>query len=486
MRIQSMLALLALATAAMSGCIEGTDAPADTDSTPTASGLIPNAPDISKFLGTVENDHATGDAGHVGHQLAELHAHEFNLQLADYNDLSEGLVGPGSGYIEVHVAGDLAVVASILGSRGASLVDVSDPENMEVLSHVYNMDDNWDSRLSEDGRYLFVGCQGSGAFDCTTIKTEGEGQGLEGGTACTSYLASQSPVKCPGGVAIFDLIEPRAPIYIDYLPMGNTHNVFSFQHDNGNYYVLNEDVTIAEWNPEARTFQIVSQGDMPGTHDVDIQKHPITGDWLAYTGTDNMAIWNLNDPGNPVLVSVVGDEGLNADAPPLWHEQTPMPCLIDGRHITLGAGESGAGLVDAVGVIDTTDPAVPIYLGQWKLPDADSLTGQRMYRFSVHNIDGNCDGQVAVGHYHAGVWVFDISTFERMKEPATLAYYMPHERSITTAWSPVTGAPIGAVVTADQPNVWAAQWSDDGQTLFVPDMTSGLYALTPTWTHMEA
>ena len=132
-------------------------------------------------------------------------------------------------------------------------------------------------------------------------------------------------------------------------------------------------------------------------------------------------------------------------------------------------------------MVDTTDPYDPFVAGEWILPDHADITGQMNYRFSLHNIDGNCDGQVAVGHYHAGVWVFDISTNERIEEPATIAYYQPHERPISVNNPPVTGAPIGALVTMDVPNVWTAQWSADGGTLFVPDLLTGLYALQPTW-----
>lgn len=483
MRAVALLTAAAMATVMMAGCLDDSNDSPDADPNNasgmnlyTASGKIPAAPDQSMFIGTVLNDHALGLTGHIGHQLPELHTDSHNFDLLDHNDLSSELLGPGSGYLEVHVAGDLAVVGSIMGSRGATLVDISNPNEMEVLSHIYNLDDNWDSRLSEDGRYLFLGCQGSAAFDCTTIITEGEGQGTEGGLVCAPL------VTCQGGIAVFDLIEPRNPIYIDFLPMGFTHNVYAFQHDNGNYYVMNEGVTIAEWNPEERSFMVVNEGTIPGVHDVAIQRHPVTNDWLMYTGAGNlMSIWNLNDPSEPILVGSVEEGVSGADIPAMWHEQTPMPCLIDGRHITIGAGESGGGIAQPIAIVDTTNPAAPIYLGQWQLPDAASLTAQQSYRFSLHNIDGNCDGQVAVGHYHAGVWVFDISTPERMAEPVTLAYYKPHERVLSPSMSPVNTAPIGAFVSLDQPNVWTAQWSADGQTLFIPDMVSGLYALQPTW-----
>lgn len=473
--MRALTLLLVLCAATLGGCLddEATDPVDAGPDLPTASGRVPVAPDPAVFLGTIVNDHATGDVGHVGHQLPELHGGSHGLELVGHSDLSEGLVGYGSGYIEVDLVGDLALVSSVFGSRGVSIVDVSDPRDIRVLSHIYNMDDNWDARLSADGKYLFLGCQGSGAFDCTGVDTSGETPAVTGGGPCASVAT------CPGGIAVYSLEDPTAPSFVDYVPMGFTHNVFTFmQH--GKYYFMNALVTIAEWDPLNGTTAIVNS-DIKGVHDIAVQEHPLTGQMLLYTGSGSyMSIWDVSDPTAPVLVGNV-EPAEGESYPPMWHEQTPMPCLVDGRHLTIGAGESGGGAAQPVAVVDTTDPSNPVYLGQWRLPDADDLSPQMSYRFSLHNIDGNCDGQVAVGHYHAGVWVFDVSTRERQSEPVTLGYYQPGGRVVSGGWSPLSTAPIGAFASADVPNVWAAQWSEDGQTLFVPDMSTGLYALAPTW-----
>lgn len=476
-----VLTLLLLTFAMLGGCLDG-DAEIDASDAeddplwgvPVASGLVPVAPDPSVFLGTILNDHATGDVGHIGHQLPELHTGSLGLELVGHTDLSEDLVGYGSGYIEVDVVGDLALVSSVFGSRGVSIVDVSDPTDLQVLSHIYNLDDNWDARLSTDGKYLFLGCQGSSAFECTGLDPASETPTPTGGGPCASIAT------CEGGIAVYSLEDPTAPAYIDYVPMGFTHNVFTFmQH--GKYYFMNAAVTIAEWDPANGTTQIASS-EIKGVHDIAVQEHPLTGQMLLYTGSGSyMSIWDVSDPFAPVLVgNVEAAEG--ESMPPMWHEQTPLPCVVDGRHLTIGAGESGGGVAQPVAVVDTTDPTAPRYLGQWQLPDAPDLTSQMSYRFSLHNIDANCDGQVAIGHYHAGVWVFDVSTKERQENPVTLAYYQPGERAISGGWSPINSAALGAFVSADVPNVWTAMWSDDGKTLLVPDMSTGLYALAPTWT----
>lgn len=462
---------------AFAGCISDDDTSTESETnTSTQEAMVAIAPDQSIFEGVVENDHVGGAVGHIGHTLPELHTGSHGLDLLDHNSLSEDLVGYGSAYAEVDVVGDLAMVSSIFGSRGASLVDVSDPSNMVTLSHIYNLDDNWDARISDDGLYLFLGCQGSGAFDCTTISVSGEGEPFEGGLVCASIAT------CPGGIAVFNIADPRNPSFVSYLEMGFTHNVFTWMQGDL-YYAMNEGGAIAELNPETGAFVIASNAIDASRHDIAVQTHPLTEQVIVYTGTGNgMVTWNVTDPYAPELMGQIdaGDiEGVRV--PPSWHEQTPMPCLLDGRHITIGAGETSAGTPDAIAVFDTTDPAQPTYVGQWILPGAEALTAQQNYRFSLHNIDGNCQGQVAIGHYHAGVWVFDVSTQERQANPVTLGYYMPHERVLDAGYSPVMTAPIGAVVTLDTPNVWAAMWSDDGETLFIPDMTTGLYALDPTW-----
>lgn len=488
--------LLLLMTSVLAGCADTADEPLDQveetidDGLPHASGMIPVAPDVAEFLGTIVDSHvidrvdlpsapAVPDTFGFFHQLEHLHEGSYNLALADHNPLTDGLIGPSSGFIETDIVGDIALVSSIMGSRGATLVDISDPQNMEVLSHIYNLDDNWDARISEDGKYVFLGCQGSGAFDCTGIDQSGETPAVTGGGPCASVAS------CPGGIAVLDITDPRNPSFVDYLEMGFTHNVFTYMRDDKHYF-MSASGRIGEWDPASGSVQMAAVAGFGG-HDMHVQKHPLTGEWLMYSQAaagefdgDGMGIWNVTDPFNPVPIARL-KSGPNATDPPSWHEQTPMPCLIDGRHYTIGAGESGAGTAGRVGIVDTTDPRNPVTVGEWRLPDWETLAGQGMYRYSVHNIEGNCDGQIAIGHYHAGVWVFDISTPERVKEPATLGYYLPNQRPVHPSILPVAGAPIGAVVTGDIPNVWSASWSEDGKHLFVPDMITGLYSLSPQW-----
>ncbi|MGB1697977.1 MAG: LVIVD repeat-containing protein [Thermoplasmatota archaeon] len=468
---QFLMAAL-LVVVAVSGCIDNSDDPDTPGGTESTTQMVAVAPDQTIFEGTILNDHALGATGHVGHTLPELHEGSEGLSLLSMTTMSDGIVGYGSAFAEVDVVGDLALVSSIFGSRGVTILNVSDPSNMVTLSHIYNMDDNWDARFSLDGLYLFLGCQGSGAFDCTTISVNGEEELINGGLVCASIAT------CPGGIAVFDIGDPTNPSFVSYLEMGFTHNVFTFMVDD-KHYVMNEGGTIGEFDPATREFEVISNAIDASRHDIAAQVHPITGQTLLYTGNGGgMVIWDVSNPFEPALIGAIESGG---DVPPMWHEQTPMPCLLDGRHITIGAGESGSGVPDHIAVVDTTDPTTPIYLGKWVLPDAASITAQQNYRFSLHNIDGNCQGQVAIGHYHAGVWVFDVSTEERQAAPVTLGYYQPHERVVEPSYSPVMTAPIGAVITLDTPNVWAAMWSDDGETLFIPDMTTGLYALAPTW-----
>ncbi len=158
----TLILTIALLAAGLAGCLSGDDDSNDA-AIEDAELRVPVAPDPEVFLGTVLNDHATNDIGHAGHQATDLHAHGFNLDQVGFDDLSEGLMAPSGGFTELHVVGDLAVVASLTGARGATLVDVSDPADMQVLSHIYNADDNWDARLSADGQYLFLGCQASPA-----------------------------------------------------------------------------------------------------------------------------------------------------------------------------------------------------------------------------------------------------------------------------------------------------------------------------------
>lgn len=461
---------LLLIAVALAGCTGGDD---------TGVSSEEGAGVWTKFKPPAVPDYPFADAFDIvhAHDVRELHTESHNLKLVGYSDLLEGLepyVYSG-GYSEPDVHGDLAVVATLTGPRAFTLVDISDRSNPEVLSHFYSSNDNWDVRISDDGQYLFVGCQGTGLYTFSPV-----GQ-------CTDYDGVPTPTgQSDYGIITVDISDPRDPRALCYTSTSSVHNLETATADDGTILVANNAVQLYEMRSDG-CLGYMSR--VPGQHDVAIQKHPITGDMLLYTGTGGpdeagpLGVYDINDPADPVLLGTLDTNGFPGAT--AWHEQSPAPTLFYGNgttHLTIGAGERSSGEPGPVSVINTTDPTNPVVMGTWILPvrpdlEDERLYGQRSYMFSEHNTAVNQWGQVCVGHYHAGVWVFDVSTPERMKEPMTLGFYLPHERAPGVV---STTHPAGGAMTSS-PYVWGCSWTDDGRHVVVADMTSGLYVLEAEW-----
>jgi hypothetical protein len=148
------------------------------------------------------------------------------------------------------------------------------------------------------------------------------------------------------------------------------------------------------------------------------------------------------------------------------HLAQPFDEAVAGRHVTVTQPEIQQvdGETGQLTFFDTTDPTGPQKLGRWTLPEGiDGQLGITGFDFSPHNFD-LWDGKVALGHFHAGVWVVDVHDAANLQTPRTVGYYMPHV--------PREDSP------AHQPNVWGV-FEVDG-LLYAVDEGTGLYVLRYT------
>lgn len=450
----------------LAGCLSAEDAGSGADEEPV-NGQDP----WSRYETPAVPEHDFSDAIEVAHphDVRELHTDHYGLELVGHDSLMDGLdpyVYSG-GFIEVDVKGELAAVASLTGMRAFTLVDISDLGDPQVLSHFYSGNDNWDVRISDDARYVFVGCQGDGLY---TYSPAGE---------CTDYAGI--PTVPPGdedqGIITVDIQDPENPEAVCWTPSASNHNMFTATLDDNTTVVVNDATQIFVLQEDGCLDEVAA---LPGSHDSHIAKHPSTGEWLLYTGAERMSVYNIDDPADPVPLGeleTAGHEGATG-----WHEQSPAEVMYGDIHVTMGGGERFSGEPGVVSVINTTDPHSPEVMGTWRLPvqapmEEESLWGQQSYIFSEHNIWLNQWGQACIAHYHAGVWVIDISTPERMRDPVTLGYYQPHE---LVPGSVSTIHPAGGAMTPS-PYVWGCEWTGDGRHVVVPDMHSGIYILEGQW-----
>jgi hypothetical protein len=156
-----------------------------------------------------------------------------------------------------------------------------------------------------------------------------------------------------------------------------------------------------------------------------------------------------------------------------WHRQATVDQLIDGKAIAVVAGEAcGAGYTLPYFVMDVTDPTAPKVLSKWEIPgkpvstDKEHLCEMSPHEFAVF------DGYVVTGNYHAGVWLFDIGSKERLLHPVTLGYYIPDEEPATKS------GPAGAqdLTFPWNPFVWGAFFDERGYVL-AGDFSSGVYMI---------
>lgn len=456
---RSLPYVLIAAVLAAAGCVappaeEPVD-PAGAATTATFPPLTPEAPDFD-FSTVVDPDHAN-------HQLPVLHEGGHGLSLVGHAGIQD-IAPPGmrASITQVDVHQQYALVSGMEGGMAFAIVDISDPAAPKALSVFPSAADGWTARFSEDGNFVFYGCQNLVGAQATVAGN------------CEDPTAPHPPpvgpfAMPPSGVIAVDVTDKSAPKFAHFLPTGGSHNIFYAQID-GEDYIFTAATTILHFDRE--TMQLEQIAEVPGVHDATVAKHPITGDWLLITGTSEMTIYNVNDPANPEIVyEGKGDEGWVG-----WHDQVLIPGVVDGKVILVLSGESflsPSGVPDIVSFVDVTDPANPVLLSQWQPPFQSQLPWVS-YLYSVHEMAATPTGQVAISWYHGGVWVVDVSTAERQAEPAILAAYLPNMLPNVVP-STFQQTPVPVV-----PFVWSVGWDARGY-LVVPDMHTGLYVLEPSW-----
>ncbi|MES2153665.1 MAG: hypothetical protein V4510_00835 [bacterium] len=458
MRLSPLSALLAVAVVA-AGC--STTGPAGSDGGPSALTVdpfppfVPPAPTFD-FSTVIDPDHA--------HEVPELHTGGHGLEVVGHVGLQDILpVGTRGSITQVDVWGDWAVVSGMEGGLAFAIIDIKDPAAPKAVSWYPSTADGWTARFSDDGNYVFYGCQTLGPLNPQSS--------VEG--TCVDASKPHAPGEEGNGIVAVNVTDRANPRFAAFVNVQGSHNLQT-ANINGTDYVFTEITEIVAFDRATQTFSVAAT--VPGVHDATAQRHPATGRWVLYTGASNsFRIYDIENPADPKLLY----DGPSSDPWTGWHEQTPIPHLVDGRALVILAGESFVNIPqegstgDVVSIVNVTDPTHPQLLGTWRLPIKPTLPWQG-YMFSAHEIAATPTGQVAIGWYHGGAWVFDVSTKDRQAKPVTLAAFQPHDLPN------VVPATFFQVPVPLVPFVWGAGWTHQGY-LVVPDMHTGLYVLKPEW-----
>ena len=463
--------------AGLAGCLSAQEA---ADGPATAMAFEPFVPPIPDF------DFATVvDADHGAHSVAALHTGGHGLELVGHASVQEILpLGIRGSITSIDIWNDYVVVAGMEGGLAFAIVDVSDKSNPRAVGWANSPANGWTARFSEDGNYVFYGCQMVGLQSTPT--NPGHVTGTCDNPNQVHLPADVQPGSNPAGVSVWDVSDKTSPRFVTFTAVPGSHNIF-VQRIDGYDYVFTSATSILKFDPADQSLTVVAE--VTGRHDSTVVRHPATGDWLLITGTGDLVIYDVNDPAAPEIV-YEAPEDEDYESPWVgWHDQVLVPQLVDGRAILVLAGESSCNtlptppgaqcarsmetLPDIISVVDLTNPIEPVLLSQWQPPFTPEIPWNS-YLYSVHEMAATPQGQVVISWYHAGVWVLDLSTQDRQFAPPILAAYLPHED--------LNVVPSTFIQTAVPyvPFVWSAAWHSEGY-LIVPDMHTGLYVLEPEW-----
>ncbi len=295
-----------------------------------------------------------------------------------------------------------------------------------------------DVKVSDDGKYLFIG---------------NDEQGSAYGTTATGRA---------GGFYVYNIEDKANPDQTHFLSVGPTrgpHMVFYIQQPDGTELVLgaNGDISINEFDRD--TGMLTERSRYAPDYLTDVNRSPdvidayyqvyahdmfamVDGDrTLMYVANwdAGLRIVDITDPSNPIELGAWNDY-------PSGHSgnlHTVATEWIGDKRITVGSVEVGFEVVGGVPyaldneksivyVWDTTDPADIQLIGEWENPDgivagqsglaAPLATGDEV--MSTHNfqLEG---GIIYLAHYGLGVFIIDIRTPELQAEPQIIGFSDP-------------------------------------------------------------
>lgn len=405
-----------------------------------------------------------------------------NLQRINMTAEQAGRTGmPTEGFIESAVKDGYAYICRTGPNQGLVVFDVRDIENPKQVGYL-NLEAGFepDIEVSDDGNWGF--------WETQRFPTSAQAPD------------PTNPAGAPGsvlmhGIHIIDLrdkthpqwvgftpILPDGPHSITYANITGRHIVFASTYafayayasvavpDAQRLIILELDTrlpvaqlrTLAEYVDPDYSEPNPAQakgGQFP--HDVTVQQHPLTGDYLAYVSYWDLGvvILNVTHPAAPTKVSAYTDFG-PANYREI-HMARSFPELIAGRHVTVAEPEIG-GQPDTgyLTFFDTSNPALPTYISSWKIPgNTDSKGGS----WGPHYFDANF-GRVVLASYAAGFWVIDVHDEANLLKPRTVAY------SFVQAPPASTVGPSGGLFGAIAFDAW---WADE-QHIVASESASGL------------
>jgi hypothetical protein len=476
-------------------------------------------------------DHDHGNRSlHAGFSTPNFELLGHDPLLSDYYRASAGTAWCG----DVAAPGGrrLAVVHSFSTDVALTVLDVTDPSLPSMVGElVLPYDFTYDVAIFADGRYAVIAGNPDLATDPPPTLAGAPAGRLPWAGTWRDACGGERPVRGPAdgiphgySAILVDLADPSAPVVADFYeyPGGrNVHSISTATIDGVRYVATSGlgalpctlptvtgqpvpnpvpcEPAIPRYGNLLSHFDILTVEETPagprlvvnnvivpsdqahldpsllylsnGHTDATLEKHPVTGQTLAYLADwdGGLHIVRIDGPGDtaPVASWGVAPGGDNTQMTGNVHSVRPVEGLRDGRHLLLVGqevvGRPSGRPTGQVAVLDVTDPAAPTRVARWTLPvDVQWGPAQGLLYSTHYPVLSN--GTLYVAMYHAGVWAADFSE-EHWPDLPSVGVYLPGELPAGDVRAPSPSPEVLEVLLLQ------------GDDLLVFDGNSGAYTL---------
>ncbi|HLE47434.1 MAG TPA: hypothetical protein VI818_03980 [Candidatus Thermoplasmatota archaeon] len=366
------------------------------------------------------------------HKDPRLHNASVGLRLAGFADAALVLGTELGRFSDIQFWESTAIV-TVNGRAGAPgggfvVLDLSTTPTPTVVGRYRSgSEDNWYTKISPDGRFVFLTANGNG----------------NPATAAGSLAQGGSPLR---GIHIVDVRNPRQPALVGFLPapvrvvnlavwtnvdkavlvaasMVNERAGLTAgpaETKDQNYVGLYEfvpPVDLPNGQKQPAELQEVSRWrptDATGVrnafpHDLAVGTHPLNGKTLLFVAYWDAGgyILDVTDPTRPAQASHVPPMGATDHV----HTFKPHAKLIAGKYYAALAPETfGAEAAGFHRLIEITDARKPQVVGAWTPPPGDLVNPEPLL-FSPHEFH-LANERLYASQFHAGVWVLQLPSME--------------------------------------------------------------------------
>jgi hypothetical protein len=449
----AFLATVTLALATFAGCLQ--QAPPE----------LPDEGDVPGLVNTLEGYVDPFIMNH-DHSLAKNHELAFHMRQLSHHGLGGSAVKSSGAHV-VDVQGDwlfvgaYGLVADVDG--GVYIFSLADPLKPKLTGQFRlpgNVGGDRSLMATQDANWVVLGTE---VMDCA------------------NHVNPFGP-----GLYLIDARDKTNPKLADYKPDTGVHSVIVHRVGDKDYAVTLGGGRTENgrniWEIDTANGKLKAIASVPMSHDGAIFDDPLLGVPLLYVANvRDLVIYDFSNPAAPAK--------LGSWTPPNNRDHYVHAVamgLIDDRRILALESEDWGSLASPLWILDATDLAAIEHIStHTNLAGAPANAGGEggpSLAFSTHNPRIE-DGKVYMAHYHAGVWILDVSSLDKARAPEIMGYFLPHQDNggyrpqSSQSVLPIPPNPncFGGFRLHEVPNVMDVEVRNG--IVYAADLHTGLYVL---------